>query len=139
MEGGGLFRFQDRLVVRETSFRQSASMMDSSIQEVHRALACDEGRNRLIFADVVHALGEGRSPIFLTERKDHLELMTERLRGRVRHLVVLQGGMSEKERRETSKRPAAIPDEEERLATLFLAMPVSWKGTIVQYAGRVVG
>jgi len=45
------------------------------IQPIYAALANDEGRNRLILADVVSALAEGRSPILLTERKDHLELL----------------------------------------------------------------
>jgi superfamily II DNA or RNA helicase len=97
---------------------------------------------------------KGRSPVLLTERRDHLEYFAERLRGFVRHLVVLQGGMSAKERREVGARLAAVPDEEERLVlatgryigegfddrrldTLVLAIPVSWKGTLVQYTGRL--
>jgi superfamily II DNA or RNA helicase len=108
----------------------------------------------LILDDVLHALEEGRSPILLTERRDHLEYFAEQLRGFVRHLVVLQGGMTVKERRELGARLAAVPDEEERLVlatgryigegfddrrldTLVLAMPVSWKGTLVQYTVRL--
>jgi superfamily II DNA or RNA helicase len=72
----------------------------------------------------------------------------------VRHLIVLQGGMSERKRRQLGARLAEIPDDEERLVlatgryigegfddarldTLFLAMPISWKGPIVQYTGRL--
>ncbi|HEX6899904.1 MAG TPA: DEAD/DEAH box helicase family protein [Thermoanaerobaculia bacterium] len=146
--------FEHRLIVRETSFRLEGGGTEAGIQELYAALAADEARNRLILDDVLHALEEGRSPILLTERRDHLEYFAEQLRGFVRHLMVLQGGMSPKERRELGGRLAAVPDEEERLVlatgryigegfddrrldTLVLAMPVSWKGTLVQYTGRL--
>src|SRR6202011_5556071 len=104
--------------------------------------------------DVIQSLEERRSPILLTERRDHLEYFAARLEKFARHLVVLQGGMSAKERCEVKERLAAIPDNEERLVlatgryigegfddarldTLFLAMPVSWKGTLIQYSGRL--
>jgi superfamily II DNA or RNA helicase len=146
--------FDHRLIVRETAFRLDGSRADAGIQDIYAALAEDEVRNRLILDDVLHALEEGRSPILLTERRNHLEYFAEQLRGFVRHLVVLQGGMTAKERREIGARLAAVPDGEERLVlatgryvgegfddrrldTLVLAMPVSWKGTLVQYTGRL--
>jgi superfamily II DNA or RNA helicase len=155
--------FAHRLVVRETGFcleekpsegTEAAHRSRRSIQEIYRALAQDEPRNRLIVQDVLQALQEGRSPILLTERRDHLQLLAGRLRDSVRHLLVLQGGMTPKDRREQAVRLAEIPDDEERLVlatgryigegfddarldTLFLAMPVSWKGTLVQYTGRL--
>jgi len=90
----------------------------------------------------------------LTERKEHLEQLHNRLEGFVRHVVILRGGRSAKERRKIEARLASISLEEERLIlatgryigegfddarldTLFLALPVSWKGTLVQYAGRL--
>jgi superfamily II DNA or RNA helicase len=62
--------------------------------------------------------------------------------------------MGAKQRREVTERIAAIPPNEERLVlatgryigegfddarldTLFLTLPVSWRGTLVQYAGRL--
>jgi superfamily II DNA or RNA helicase len=146
--------FDHRLIVRETAFRLEGGRTETGIQGIYAALAGDEARNRLILDDVLHALEEGRSPILLTERRDHLEYFAEQLRGFVRHLVVLQGGMTAKERREVGARLAAVPDGEERLVlatgryigegfddrrldTLVLAMPVSWKGTLVQYTGRL--
>ncbi len=90
----------------------------------------------------------------MTERKDHLENLHQRLKGFVRHIVVLRGGRSAKERREVQEQLTSIPVGEERLLlatgkyigegfddarldTLFLTLPVSWKGTLVQYAGRL--
>jgi superfamily II DNA or RNA helicase len=146
--------FTSRLVVRETAFRSASTTVHDGIQAIYRAIAEDETRNRLILDDVIRSLEEGRSPILLTERRNHLEYFADRLRHVARHVVVLQGGMTAKERRELSSKLAAIPDAHERMVvatgryigegfddarldTLFLAMPVSWKGTLIQYSGRL--
>jgi superfamily II DNA or RNA helicase len=145
--------FAHTLVVRETSFKTSGEN-SATIQELYAVLAADEKRNQLILDDVIGALEQGRSPILLTERKDHLEYFAAQLSRIARHLVVLQGGTSTLERRKVKQQLAAIPDTEERLVlatgryigegfddarldTLFLALPVSWKGTLIQYAGRL--
>ncbi len=145
--------FAHNLVVRETDFK-SSNETKVSIQELYAALATDEKRNRLILDDVIQSLEQGRSPILLTERKDHLDYFATRLEKFSRHMVVLQGGMGTRKRREVKERLAAIPNDEERLVlatgryigegfddarldTLFLALPVSWKGTLIQYTGRL--
>jgi superfamily II DNA or RNA helicase len=146
--------FEHRLIVHETAFAATGLDSNQGIQALYAALAADERRNRLIVEDVVSALKERRSPILLTERKDHLEHLATRLRPFVKHLVVLRGGMTPSERREVMTRLASIPSSEPRLVvatgryigegfddarldTLFLTMPVSWKGTLIQYAGRL--
>jgi superfamily II DNA or RNA helicase len=146
--------FAHKLIVRETSLQVGTHQAGASIQDVYRTLAADEARNRLILDDVIRAVDEGRSPIVLTERRDHLDYLAEHLRSFVRHLIVLRGGMTARQRREIGQHLAQVPDGEERLVlatgryigegfddsrldTLFLAMPVSWKGTLVQYAGRL--
>jgi superfamily II DNA or RNA helicase len=145
--------FAHKLIVRETGFKTSAGATPT-IQGLYAALAADEKRNRLILDDVIQALDQGRSPTLLTERKDHLEYFTSRLEGFARHLVVLQGGMTAKEQRTAREQLAAIGDRNERLVlatgrylgegfddarldTLFLALPVAWKGTLIQYTGRL--
>lgn len=146
--------FSHRLVVRETLFKSGDDGKTLPIQRLYAALATDERRNRQILDDVRCALREGRSPILLTERTDHLRYLESCLSDAGAHLVVLRGGMSAKERRNVNERLAAIPKNEPRLVlatgryigegfddarldTLFLALPVSWKGTLIQYAGRL--
>ena len=146
--------FEHRLVVRETGFDTPMLESDLTIQEIYSLLAANEKRNELIIDDVLLAMEEGRSPILLTERKNHLEFLHQRLKGFVRHIVVLQGGQSAKERLKVQDQLASIPVDEERLLlatgryigegfddarldTLFLSLPVSWKGTLVQYTGRL--
>lgn len=146
--------FAHRLVARETGFKAHRGDGAPSIQEIYAALAMDGKRNQLILDDVIRALEERRSPILLTERKDHLEFFAAQLANFARHVVVLQGGMGATERRKIKEQLAAIPSDEERLVlatgryvgegfddarldTLFLALPVSWKGTLIQYTGRL--
>jgi len=146
--------FTRRLILRETGFTLSETDSEATIQEIYARLTTDRQRNNLILDDIRQALAEGRSPILLTERKDHLEFFAGELRDIVKHMIVLQGGMGVKQRRKVMEHLAAIPGEEERLIlatgryigegfddarldTLFLALPFSWKGMLVQYAGRL--
>jgi superfamily II DNA or RNA helicase len=143
-----------RLICRDTSFSVPAQESKPSIHVIYAALVADEARNQLIIGDLMHALEEGRSPILLTERRDHLEFFASRLTESVEHVVVLRGGMGARQRRAVMEQLASIRADEKRvllatgryigegfddarLDTLFLAMPVSWKGTLVQYAGRL--
>ncbi|MBN1770305.1 MAG: DEAD/DEAH box helicase [Deltaproteobacteria bacterium] len=146
--------FVRRLVVRPTAFEAPAVPAEPGIQALYRALVGHDRRNLMILDDVIAALEEGRSPIVLTERVEHLEWLESKLRGFAKNLVVLRGGMSAKQRRDVAARLASIPDGEERLLlatakylgegfddarldTLFLTMPFAWKGSLVQYAGRL--
>ena len=145
--------FIHKLVVRETGFQYPAGT-NTSIQELYAALANNSARNTTIVNDVIGAIQEGHSPILLTERKDHLEYLANRFQGFVRHLIVLRGGMTTGARKRAIEQLSRIPTTEERLLlatgryigegfddarldTLFLAMPISWKGTLIQYSGRL--
>jgi superfamily II DNA or RNA helicase len=92
--------------------------------------------------------------MILTERRDHLERLAASLREHVPNLVVLHGGIQVKARRAALQHLAELPDDESRLVlatgryigegfddprldTLLLTMPIAWKGTVVQYAGRL--
>jgi superfamily II DNA or RNA helicase len=148
--------FDHKLVIRETVFRLSGDQADSGIQEIYRQLAADEKRNRLILDDVIQALEQGRSPILLTKRRDHLEYFAERLGAHTTNLIILRGGMKIRDRRAAIEQLSTIPETEERLVlatgqfsgegfddarldTLFLAMPVSWRGVrMIDYVDRNV-
>jgi len=108
----------------------------------------------MIVDDVVAAIHAKRFPVLLTERREHLEILAELLNKRVAHLFVMKGGMGKKQRQELIDRIADLPADQsrailatgrylgegfddERLDTLFLALPISWRGTLTQYAGRL--
>ncbi|MEK6372537.1 MAG: DEAD/DEAH box helicase family protein [Acidobacteriota bacterium] len=149
--------FEHTVIVRPTAF-QSANAADAdqrvAFQSLYRELIDDETRNRRICDDVVEAVRDGRSPLVLTERNDHLDRLASQLSGCIRHLLVLRGGMGKKQRQAVADRLALIPPDEDRvllstgkyigegfddarLDTLMLTLPVSWRGTIAQYAGRL--
>ena len=148
--------FGHRVVLRHTSFALPPGMDADrpAIQELYNALARDDARNAVIFDDVLKSLEAGRSPVILTERKEHALLLAEQLSRFARNVVVLHGGLGIKARRAVTERLEAISDTEERvliatgryigegfddarLDTLFLTMPIAWRGTLAQYAGRL--
>lgn len=124
------------------------------IQEIFRQLASDQARNQRIIADVLSAYQEGRRIIVLTERTDHLAILNSFITGQIEHLFVLHGRMSKKQRAEVFAALEALDEKAPRvllatgrligegfdhppLDTLALAMPISWKGTLLQYVGRL--
>lgn len=146
-------KIQHRLIIRHTNFSSSWSDGDK-IHDLWPAIITDDERNQKICNDIISILKEKRSPIVLTERKEHLEILMQKLENFVEHIIVLHGGMKSKTRKEMIAKIAGIPNSEERLLlatgqyigegfddprldTLFLAMPFSFKGKMVQYAGRL--
>ena len=149
--------FKHTVMVRPTDFRPLRPANPNvrlQFHELYEELIGDEERNRLICHDLIQTLREGRSPLVLTERNEHLDSLAKQLAREVQHLVVLRGGMRKKELDAISGRLASIPAEEARvilatgryvgegfddarLDTLFLTLPVSWHGTIAQYVGRL--
>ncbi|MEI9478126.1 MAG: DEAD/DEAH box helicase family protein [Deltaproteobacteria bacterium] len=146
--------FEHVVITRHTNFRMVPESADVKIQDLYAALVLDKDRNELIFNDLLKALEMGRSPLFLTERVEHLEQFAQQLKGVAQNIIVLRGGMGSKQRKALADQIKAIPDSKERvilstgryigegfddarLDTLFLAMPISWRGTLQQYVGRL--
>src|SRR5215212_10174806 len=148
--------FEHTVIVRPTGFLSAGTEPDQRVafQSLYCELIGDDTRNRRICDDVIDAVRDGRSPLVLTERNDHLDRLASQLSGSIRHLLVLRGGMGRKQRQAVANQLAAIPPDEERvllstgkyigegfddarLDTLMLTLPVSWRGTIGQYAGRL--
>jgi superfamily II DNA or RNA helicase len=146
--------FEHLVITRYTNFRMVPETGDVKIQDIYGALVLDKDRNELIFNDMLKALEMGRSPLLLTERVEHLEQFAEQLKGVAQNIIVLKGGMGSKQRKAMADEIKAVPDSKERvilstgryigegfddarLDTLFLAMPISWRGTLQQYVGRL--
>lgn len=148
--------FEHKVVFRPTDFRFDRSIPDEkvSIQELYSRIVSDSSRNDLILSDIVAALQEGRSPVIITERRLHLEMFAQKLPLVAKNVVILHGGMSNSQLKNAKELLSSIPAREERvivatgrylgegfddaqLDTLFLTMPISWRGVLAQYVGRL--
>ena len=142
------------VIPRFTKFEVPPEWTDIGIQDIYAALSNDDQRNDLIVSDVLHAVEDGRVPLVLTERTGHVQLFVDRLSRLVPDVFVMKGGMGKKQRDALASQIKAVPEDHQRviiatgryigegfddarLDTLFLAMPVSWRGTLQQYVGRL--
>jgi superfamily II DNA or RNA helicase len=141
-------------VIVDECHHMAPELNEVTIQDIYAALVDDAPRNKMIASDIVRAIESGRCPLLLTGRTEHLQYFAAKLADVAKHVFVLKGGMGKKQRRETAAALAAVPENESRvilatgsyngeglddarLDTLFLAMPISWKGTLQQYVGRL--
>ena len=149
--------FTHKVIIRQTQFNTppvEENYSPTVIQDLYSALTSDEERNSMIIEDVVSAVRSGRSPVLLTERREHLALLSDKLKPRIQNVIVMSGGMGKKQRQLIKEQLEKIASDEERLIlatgrylgegfddarldTLFLALPISWRGTLAQYAGRL--
>jgi superfamily II DNA or RNA helicase len=146
--------FEHVVIPRVTDFQMRSEGSDVTIQDVYAAIGADAARNESIARDLIEAVRRGRSPLLLTGRTEHLSYFEKRLSGVLSNVFVLKGGMGRKQRRASSDSLAQVPGnaprvilatgsyigegfDDARLDTLFLAMPISWKGTLQQYVGRL--
>jgi superfamily II DNA or RNA helicase len=146
-------QFEQRVITKFIPSVPPEALVNSEtrphIAEVYRWLMENEKRNQQIIEDLASSVNEGRNPILLTERREHALLLSEQLKGKGISFTILRGGMKAKERK------AAMESLDEtqaliatgkyigegfdlpKLDTLFLALPISWKGSLAQYAGRI--
>lgn len=141
-----------KVVPRFTEFRTAESGLDYT--ELCSRLCADKERNDHILADILSEYGKDRNILILTERTEHADFIFKQLSEKCRNLFLLIGQDKAKEKRMKLEALKAVPQDESivivaigkyvgegfdepRLDTLFLAMPISWKGRLSQYAGRL--
>lgn len=150
---------QDRLVIfRGTPINEKIQNSKLEIHQIWEEICNDSARNRLIGDDVNTAILEGRIPLILSDRKTHIELLSKSLLDSLpkkTHLHTLTGDLGKKARRETIQKIKENIKIKKRfcilatgsligegfdipeLDSLFLTMPISFKGRLIQFAGRL--
>ncbi|MFD1849067.1 TOTE conflict system archaeo-eukaryotic primase domain-containing protein [Oceanobacillus bengalensis] len=146
--------FKRVLIPRKTAFKSNLFDKESTLQNLYSSIIQDKKRNEMIFNDVLLELEKGSTPLILTERIEHVEILENMFRGFAKNMLVLTGGLKRKKREDRLKKLQEIPANEEKLIiatgkyigegfdyavldTLFLTMPIAWKGTLEQYVGRL--
>lgn len=148
--------FEHYIIPKFTSLRSPMDKEEQEItvQNLYAEIVDHEARNQLIIDDVVNSYKNGRNCIVLSLRTAHVEHLAQRIKKKCPDVLTLMGKMGKKATREVFKQIANTPTDkniilvatghfvgegfdEPRLDTLFLAMPISWKGTLQQYAGRL--
>lgn len=144
--------FSHYLIPRFTEFRIAENCVD--YQTACTKLCTDEMRNNLIVSEVIKAVLNKRNPIILTERKEHADLLAGIIKDKCENVFVLSGKDKVKDKKMKLEQIKSVPNsenlvivatgkyigegfDEPRLDTLFLAMPIAWKGTLAQYVGRL--
>lgn len=142
------------LIVRDTGLA-FADAAEQAIHEVFRLLVEDEQRTTLVCDDVLAALAGGRRCLVLSQWKQHCHALAERLQSRGVSPLVLEGGLGKRARAALLDQIENTPADEPlvviatgqylgegfdcpQLDTLFLAFPISFKGRLVQYTGRLM-
>ncbi|OUS03092.1 DNA helicase [Gammaproteobacteria bacterium 42_54_T18] len=145
--------FEQHVVVNQLSHEAPNSLANPEtrprISDVYSWLANDKLRTQRILDDIATAVAKGKNPLVLTERREHAELINKELIKSGFQTVILRGGMRAKERTAANEQ---LSDTQiivatgkyvgegfdlPRLDTLFLALPIAWKGSLAQYAGRI--
>ncbi len=146
-------KFEQQVVVKQLYNQPPLKFMNAEerprISDVYQWLCQDEDRSKSIVTDVIDEITKGKHPLILTERREHAELINQLLQENKIHSVILRGAMRVKERNAANEQ---LPNAQAvvatgkyigegfdlpRLDTLFLAMPIAWKGSLAQYAGRI--
>ena len=137
-------------------FKPDANTTDKnrSINSYYAELVKNEARNELIAEDVKNAVKNGRTPLVLSDRIEHLETLEKHLKNSAKNVILITGRGTLKQKKTQLEKLNSIPKEESlivlatgkyagegfdqpRLDTLMLVFPFSWKGTLAQYCGRL--
>ena len=150
-------KMEHMVIVKKTNYKYNPTEEKDKIQisEILNDMCHNPFRNSIIIEDIKKSIEEGRTPIVLTERLEHLKILNESLKKLDASVIIYKGNMGKKKTKEiqdiiknadennksriilATSNSVGEGFDDSRLDTLFLTMPVSWKGRVIQYVGRL--
>jgi superfamily II DNA or RNA helicase len=141
-----------RIIVRQTNLEIPFSFKADNYQLLARAVSFDQSRNNLILEDVKKSVSAGQKTLVLSERKEHLEMLSMHLKG-LCETILVTGDDSAVSRK---KKFAQIQSghyqvifstgqligegmDMPSIQTIILAFPIAFEGKLAQYIGRIRG
>ncbi|QEN04558.1 DEAD/DEAH box helicase [Thiospirochaeta perfilievii] len=144
------------VITRYTNFNLPDSIENNEMlkfNQICKELVSNNKRNEIIINDAVHLIKNGATPIILTERREHVLILHDLAIKNIGNVITLFGGMGKKKQKKALDQINSEDNnsrliiatgkyigegfDDPKLDTLLLAMPISWKGTLTQYAGRL--
>ncbi|OOM07473.1 DEAD/DEAH box helicase [Clostridium saccharobutylicum] len=142
------------LIPRNNVIQSDKDLSKLKLTDLYNEIMNDKSRNELIITYIIESFKLGSTPLILTERVEHLNILSNTLSKYTDKIVILKDGMKAKQRKSALDIIKSFSKDEHfiilatgkyigegfdksRLDTIFLTMPISWKGVLQQYAGRL--
>lgn len=149
--------FSHYFIPRFTSFHLLEDLENAkgkNLNEYFEKMIQNEARNLMIVNDIKKSIENGRTPLVLSDRLEHLEILREKLTGCAENVILITGRGTQKQKKQQLEELNSVPSAETlivlatgkyvgegfdnpRFDTLMLALPFSWKGLLSQYCGRL--
>jgi superfamily II DNA or RNA helicase len=146
--------FEHYLVPRFTNLLPCSIENEGNYSQMLNVIGMDSKRNQMIAKDITAAIDAGRKPLVLTERTEHVAELAKLVNDTCDNVIVMTGTMPTKEKRDANARLSGLGSEDKfvviatgsyvgegfdlpMLDTLFITMPIAYKGKVTQYTGRL--
>lgn len=139
-----------KVIIRNTEIDVPFKVKVDNFQVLSKIIVFDSNRNKLIIDDIKKEADSGNRCLILTERKEHVEVLSYYLKGSY-EIITLTGELNEKQKNEKLKQIETgnfqiiiatgqlIGEGTDfpNLNCLFLVYPFAFEGKLVQYIGRI--
>ncbi|HCR14831.1 MAG TPA: type III restriction endonuclease subunit R, partial [Candidatus Jacksonbacteria bacterium] len=141
-----------QIIIRETNLEVPFKFTTDNFQLLAKLICFDTNRNQMIVKDIQEQTSQGKKVLFLSERRDHLEILSLYLKGLCETITI--SGEDSNAKRAIKLKQVQTGHYQAILSTgqffgegldipgidcLIIAFPFSFEGKLIQYIGRLRG